>query len=171
MPDFKLVAPFEPTGDQPVAIDRLVDGLGRGLRHQTLLGATGTGKSLERDQPVLIGREDERGTVRWSVEPIGPLVDAALEERRNYRDDQVTDVGIAQPDAPGYVVQTIDPETLQTVVRRVTAFSRHETPLTMWRVKTADGREVTVTGDHNFVRLGPIADSRRSRRAPFSKAI
>src|SRR5262245_20984603 len=45
MPDFRLVAPFEPTGDQPQAIDRLVEGLGRGLRHQTLLGATGTGKT------------------------------------------------------------------------------------------------------------------------------
>src|SRR3954465_4877864 len=45
MPRFKLVAPFEPTGDQPAAIERLVDGLGRGLRHQTLLGATGTGKT------------------------------------------------------------------------------------------------------------------------------
>ena len=46
MPDFRLVAPFEPTGDQPAAIDRLVDGLGRGLKHQTLLGATGTGKTF-----------------------------------------------------------------------------------------------------------------------------
>ena len=46
MPDFRLVAPFEPTGDQPQAIDRLVDGLGQGLKHQTLLGATGTGKTF-----------------------------------------------------------------------------------------------------------------------------
>src|SRR4029078_294215 len=46
MPDFRLVAPFEPTGDQPLAIDRLVDGLGRGLKHQTLLGATATGKTF-----------------------------------------------------------------------------------------------------------------------------
>ena len=45
MPDFKLVADFEPTGDQPAAIERLADGLSRGLRHQTLLGATGTGKT------------------------------------------------------------------------------------------------------------------------------
>ena len=45
MPDFRLVAPFEPTGDQPQAIERLVDGLGRGLRHQTLLGVTGSGKT------------------------------------------------------------------------------------------------------------------------------
>ncbi len=46
MPDFRLVAPFEPTGDQPAAIERLSDGLARGLRHQTLLGATGTGKTF-----------------------------------------------------------------------------------------------------------------------------
>src|SRR5213592_1682280 len=46
MPDFNLVADFQPTGDQPAAIDKLVDGLGRGLRHQTLLGATGTGKTF-----------------------------------------------------------------------------------------------------------------------------
>ena len=46
MPDLKLVAPFEPTGDQPVAIDQLVDGLRQGLHHQVLLGATGTGKTF-----------------------------------------------------------------------------------------------------------------------------
>jgi excinuclease ABC subunit B len=46
VPDFKLVAPFGPTGDQPDAIDKLVDGVQRGLRHQTLLGATGTGKTF-----------------------------------------------------------------------------------------------------------------------------
>src|SRR6202007_2078012 len=46
MPDFKLVAPFEPTGDQPQAIDKLVDGLAKGLKPQTLLGATGTGKTF-----------------------------------------------------------------------------------------------------------------------------
>ena len=46
MPDFKLVADFEPTGDQPQAIEGLADGLARGLRQQTLLGATGTGKTF-----------------------------------------------------------------------------------------------------------------------------
>ncbi|CAN5752683.1 hypothetical protein BH23CHL8_BH23CHL8_13150 [soil metagenome] len=46
MPDFKLVAPFQPTGDQPQAIEKLVDGVGRGMKHQVLLGATGTGKTF-----------------------------------------------------------------------------------------------------------------------------
>src|SRR5947208_12145889 len=45
MPDLKVHAPFEPTGDQPAAIDGLVRGVNEGLRHQVLLGATGTGKT------------------------------------------------------------------------------------------------------------------------------
>jgi excinuclease ABC subunit B len=46
MPDFQVVAPWQPTGDQPAAIAQLVDGLQRGDRYQTLLGATGTGKTF-----------------------------------------------------------------------------------------------------------------------------
>ena len=46
MPDFELDSPFMPTGDQPTAIDGLLAGLHQGHRHQTLLGATGTGKTF-----------------------------------------------------------------------------------------------------------------------------
>ena len=46
MPDLRVHAPYEPTGDQPTAIASLVDGIGRGLKHQVLLGATGTGKTF-----------------------------------------------------------------------------------------------------------------------------
>ena len=46
MPDFKIVADFKPTGDQPQAIDALVKGLDDGLRHQTLMGVTGSGKTF-----------------------------------------------------------------------------------------------------------------------------
>jgi excinuclease ABC subunit B len=44
--DFKLNAPFKPTGDQPEAIRQLVDGIRRGYQQQVLLGATGTGKTF-----------------------------------------------------------------------------------------------------------------------------
>ncbi len=43
---FELVSPFAPAGDQPRAIDELAAGLARGDKYQTLLGATGTGKTL-----------------------------------------------------------------------------------------------------------------------------
>jgi len=59
--DFKLQAPFEPMGDQPTAINDLVEGLNSGERDQVLLGVTGSGKTftvanvIERTQrPSLI---------------------------------------------------------------------------------------------------------------------
>lgn len=45
MPDFNLHAPFEPTGDQPQAIEALVKGFREGNQFQTLLGVTGSGKT------------------------------------------------------------------------------------------------------------------------------
>ncbi|HPA86282.1 MAG TPA: excinuclease ABC subunit UvrB [Bacteroidales bacterium] len=59
--EFKLISDFLPTGDQPEAIEQLVDGLNRGVPYQTLLGVTGSGKTftianvVERVQrPVLV---------------------------------------------------------------------------------------------------------------------
>jgi len=43
---FKLVSPYQPSGDQPQAIEKLVKGLQEGKKHQVLLGATGTGKTF-----------------------------------------------------------------------------------------------------------------------------
>ncbi len=43
--EFKLHSPYEPKGDQPKAIEELAEGVEKGYRHQTLLGATGTGKT------------------------------------------------------------------------------------------------------------------------------
>ena len=45
MPDFKVISDFEPTGDQPQAIAKLSDGVRNSLKHQTLLGVTGSGKT------------------------------------------------------------------------------------------------------------------------------
>ena len=43
---FNLVSKFKPSGDQPQAIDKLVEGVNNGTKHQVLLGATGTGKTF-----------------------------------------------------------------------------------------------------------------------------
>src|SRR5436309_720248 len=45
MPEFKVEAPFQPTGDQPEAIDQLAEGIANGAKMQTLLGVTGSGKT------------------------------------------------------------------------------------------------------------------------------
>lgn len=46
MPDFRIVSDYEPRGDQPEAVDKLVRGLNMGYKHQTLLGVTGSGKTF-----------------------------------------------------------------------------------------------------------------------------
>ncbi|HET8606181.1 MAG TPA: DEAD/DEAH box helicase family protein, partial [Gaiellaceae bacterium] len=56
MAEFKTSAAYAPTGDQPQAIELLADGLRAGERYQTLLGATGTGKTA---------------TMAWTIEQVG----------------------------------------------------------------------------------------------------
>src|SRR5437868_447415 len=56
MPPFETSAAYRPTGDQPTAIASLAEGLGAGERYQTLLGATGTGKTA---------------TMAWTIEQVG----------------------------------------------------------------------------------------------------
>ncbi len=46
MPDFQIVSDYKPTGDQPRAVDLLVEGVNKGFRHQALLGVTGSGKTF-----------------------------------------------------------------------------------------------------------------------------
>ena len=59
--DFQLVTNYKPRGDQPRAIEELVEGLGAGEKHQVLLGVTGSGKTFtmakiieETQRPALI---------------------------------------------------------------------------------------------------------------------
>ncbi len=58
---FRLETPYQPTGDQPMAIRQLLDGLDKGVREQTLLGVTGSGKTftmaniiVDRQVPTLV---------------------------------------------------------------------------------------------------------------------
>ena len=58
---FQLVSKYKPSGDQPQAIEKLVQGIKNGEKHQVLLGATGTGKTFtianvikEVNKPTLV---------------------------------------------------------------------------------------------------------------------
>lgn len=58
---FKLASKYKPSGDQPEAIEKLVNGIKEGNKHQVLLGATGTGKTFtmaniikEINKPTLV---------------------------------------------------------------------------------------------------------------------
>ena len=61
MDKFEVISPYKPTGDQPAAIESIADGIENGLRHQVLLGVTGSGKTytmakiIERvNRPTLV---------------------------------------------------------------------------------------------------------------------
>src|SRR5437867_13389822 len=56
MAEFETTASYRPTGDQPTAVATLAEGLESGERYQTLLGATGTGKTA---------------TMAWTIEKVG----------------------------------------------------------------------------------------------------
>ena len=104
MTDFKIVSDFKPTGDQPQAIEKLVDGLERGLKHQTLLGVTGSGKTftmaniIERVQrPTLVMSHNKTLAAQLATELREFFPDNAVEYFVSYYD-------YYQPEA--YVPQT-----------------------------------------------------------------
>src|SRR5215469_7772036 len=72
---FELVADYTASGDQPQAIEKLVEGLNEGLAHQTMLGVTGSGKSVGYEDPILIA-EVVAGETRTRLVQAGPFIDA-----------------------------------------------------------------------------------------------
>jgi len=75
---FKLEAGFEPAGDQPQAIEKLVEGVNDGLAHQTLLGVTGSGKSVGYNEPLLIA-ESKSSEMSIRLVKAGPFIDELMQ--------------------------------------------------------------------------------------------
>jgi len=93
MPPFKIVSDFRPTGDQPQAVDKLVEGLMRGYGHQTLLGVTGSGKTftmaniIERVQrPTLVMSHNKTLAAQLCTELKESFPDNAVEYFVSYYD-------------------------------------------------------------------------------------
>jgi excinuclease ABC subunit B len=88
-----VTTPFTPSGDQPTAIRQLADGLDSGLRFQTLLGATGTGKTFTMakvieavDRPALVLAPNKILTAQLAAEFRDLFPDAAVEFFISYYD-------------------------------------------------------------------------------------
>ena len=138
MGDFKVISNYTPSGDQPDAICKLAEGIRRGDRFQTLLGATGTGKSVAWDEPVTV----HLGADEYYRGPIGKLADRLLGQCQ-----PVETLEIAPPKS--WRVLAWDAETGQVQWQRISGVSRHRSPEQMYRLTSACGRDVTVTGDHS----------------------
>ena len=90
---FRVVAPYQPTGDQPSAIAQLVDGIEKGYKHQTLLGATATGKTFvmskvfeQLQRPALVMAHNKTLVSQLYSEFRELLPDAAVELFISYYD-------------------------------------------------------------------------------------
>jgi hypothetical protein len=134
----QVESPFTPKGDQPKAIQDIVEGLDDGLRFQTLLGATGTGKSVHYDEPITILLED-RSHYRGSI---GHLIDTVL---GNTQDEESLEL----PPPESWQVLAWNPETGDTSYQKVTGLSRHTSPEHLYQLRSQCGREVTITEDHS----------------------
>ncbi|MEX2052268.1 MAG: excinuclease ABC subunit UvrB, partial [Candidatus Paceibacterota bacterium] len=90
---FNIKSPFQPAGDQPKAISALISGLEQGMRRQTLLGATGTGKTftmanviVANNQPTLVIAHNKTLAAQLAQEFRGFFPDAAVHYFVSYYD-------------------------------------------------------------------------------------
>ncbi|NLZ90433.1 MAG: excinuclease ABC subunit UvrB [Clostridiales bacterium] len=105
MQKFRLVSEYKPAGDQPQAVDKLVSGIQRGYRFQTLLGATGTGKTytmanvIERVQrPTLVIAHNKTLAAQLCTEFKGFFPDNAVEYFVSYYDYYQPEAYVPQSD-------------------------------------------------------------------------
>jgi excinuclease ABC subunit B len=102
---FRVEAPYKPTGDQPDAIATLVEGLRQDYRHQTLLGATGTGKTAvmawifeQVERPTLVLAHNKTLVSQLWAEFRDFLPDAAVEMFISYYDEYTPEAYVPSKD-------------------------------------------------------------------------
>ena len=103
--EFQIKEPFKPSGDQPEAIDKLADGVRKGLKSQVLLGATGTGKTftvaevIQRVQkPTLVIAHNKTLAAQLASELKAFFPDNAVEYFVSYYDYYQPEAYIPQTD-------------------------------------------------------------------------
>jgi excinuclease ABC subunit B len=145
---FKLEATYEPAGDQPQAIAKLVEGLNEGLAHQTLLGVTGSGKSVGYGDTLMIA-ESVGGEVRTRLVEAGPFIDALMDSHGLGCEMSGDTEKFACADR-AFLTPAYNPLHGTTAWYPVAALLRHRAPEQIFRLVTTCGRAVEATGDHNF---------------------
>lgn len=139
MQNFSLEAPYQPGGDQPTAIAKLVEGLNNGVKNQTVIGATGTGKSVTADTKILFKRDGACYHI-----PIG-LLDVNFSELPT--SDDVTQYIPLKDSLQTLCVST---ESGNVFMGHVEEISRHRYKGDLYKVSTQDGRRNTFTDSHNL---------------------
>ena len=102
---FRVEAPYKPTGDQPQTIEKLIAGLRQGYRHQTMLGATATGKTAVMawlfelaQRPTLVLAHNKTLVTQLWAEFREFLPDAAVEMFISYYDEYTPEAYVPSKD-------------------------------------------------------------------------
>jgi excinuclease ABC subunit B len=141
MDKFKLVSKFKPKGSQPDAISKLVHGLEKKHRFQTLLGVTGSGKSLDFNEKIII--RDKEGKIIKTT--IGYFVERHLKNPRSIADSLVDNV-------EGFKILSFDPDTYNFKEQDIVEVSRHQEEI-LYEIILDDNSSIRVTKDHNCFRF------------------
>lgn len=144
---FVLKADYEPAGDQPQAIEKLLEGIRDGFRHQTLLGVTGSGKSIGYDDPLYLV-ECIGGRSRTRIVQAGPFIDGLIDSVPFLNEGSDTERFACAEGA--FSTHAFDPVTGIASRTGVGALLRHKAPEAMFQLSTTCGRAVTLTADHNL---------------------
>jgi hypothetical protein len=147
--NFELHSEYQPTGDQPSAIAQLTDGLRAGVKEQTLLGVTGSGKSVIGSAKILVKFGGQTVHI-----PIGTL-DGVFSEPLPESED-CTQVAQINGD---FSTVSLDTQTGENLVAPVAEVSRHRYRGMLYEVATKCGRSNVFTDSHNVyvLRQGELA--------------
>jgi len=135
---FELKADYEPAGDQPQAIERLIDGIESGLAHQTLLWVTGSGKSIGYDDPLYLIEHTPAGR-RAMIVKAGPFIDALMAEGGLTARGDTEELDRSTCIDRTFYTIAYDP-LRGSAEMPVGAFLRHRAPERMFRLRTRCGR-------------------------------
>lgn len=137
---FKIVSEFKPAGDQPKAIKELVNGIKRGTNPQTLLGVTGSGKSLEYNEPIFV--KSKFG----EIEKIN--IGAFVEKNLKFNGDSQETI---YENLSGYKVLSFD-KKFKIEEKEINQISKHKESI-LFEIVLDNNSRIKVTKDHNCFRL------------------
>jgi len=141
MNKFKLVTNMKPRGSQPEAIKKLVEGLKNREQKQTLLGVTGSGKSIDYSEIIIL--KNEKGEIIKTK--IGEFVDKILKKPQKNKNSEFQDVS-------GYKILSFKSDYYKIEEKEIKQISRHKEDY-IYEITLDDNSSIKVTKDHNCYKL------------------
>ena len=150
MNKFQLKSDYQPKGDQPAAIAALTEGLNKNTKEQTLLGVTGSGKSVTGETESLVRINNQIRRVE-----IGSFIDEYFERYTEHiaisGETEILNLNILPGTTPDSLeAYSFNPVSLELEWRPIYQLTRHAAPRQLYKVHLSCGRHITVTGDHNL---------------------